>query len=134
MRIEIKKDHPLTLVGFLFLGLIASKLHEGIEESNLVKEAILLVFLLFLIAAYLIQIRQTIILEEGKITFIERKKKYELLVAKIVSVSRKGGKLNIRHQAGELEMDTGWFSKKQVEALLSHVAHPVATEARERIG
>jgi len=121
MKITIRKDHPMTLLGLIAFGFIVSKVNQGMDDAKIADDTLLIVFLLFIVAAYLIQIRQTVILEEGRLIFVEKKQKVELLLSEIVSVSKKGRKLSISYRSGKMEIDVGLFSKKNLQTLLSHI-------------
>lgn len=122
MKITIKRDHPLTLVGLILVGYLLSRMEESMDGVDRLDGIIMLILLLFLVAARLIEIRQTIVLEEGKLTLIGKRTRDELILSRIVSVSKKGRKLTVFHQAGEMEVDVAYLSKKNLSAVLSHIA------------
>ena len=120
MKIEIKKDHPMTLVGVLVLGGVLTKTYEVQKavEVDLDTTVLLPVFLMFIIGAYLLQIRKTIIFENGLFVFLQKKEKIEIKVSQIISVTRKGRLLQVGLRAGKIEFDVGLASRKDTDGLI----------------
>lgn len=120
----------MTLVGFLILGGVLTKIYEvkkGVEV-DLDYAVLFPVFLMFLIGAYLLQIRKTIIFEDGLFVLLQKKEKIEIKASQIMSVSRKGRLIQLGLHEGKMEFDIGWASRKDADNLIELIKARVDTQ------